>query len=344
VTLVGACGPQVPVVDEESGEPTGDKAVRALTFSMALLPDRPLTARALDERVGFFSLAYADLGDHRGDKNYTALTAHESDMVDVKVKVINRRRLKSGQAMAPLTYYIDPTVPEEWRGSFKDGVEAWNPAFEAAGFGPKAIRAVLPGDADWPADYNAGDIRWGLVMWPDGASRSSSHDSRRGWVLYRYSSISWTVDLDTTFALGPAIVDPRSGEILDSDIIFTHGWVKYWIQTFEATDVSKDPAGSSSHKHAHSHSYGDHHHDHDHDHEDKTARRRKLKRMGGSLRHHHRRCQVDRMKDDLSPRLLKLAQEASPDGSVSAPTQRCELTDVHVTHVLSSLHMPLRPS
>lgn len=50
-------------------------------------------------------------------------------------------------------------VPERWRPAFKEGVEAWRPAFEAAGFGKEAIRAVLPGDADWPADYAPGDIR-----------------------------------------------------------------------------------------------------------------------------------------------------------------------------------------
>lgn len=50
-------------------------------------------------------------------------------------------------------------VPERWRQSFREGVEGWVPAFSAAGFGEKAIRAVLPGDPDWPKDYAAGDIR-----------------------------------------------------------------------------------------------------------------------------------------------------------------------------------------
>lgn len=55
--------------------------------------------------------------------------------------------------MKPITYYIDPTVPPKWREAFRAGVEAWKPAFEAAGFGKKAIRAVLPGEKDWPEDY-----------------------------------------------------------------------------------------------------------------------------------------------------------------------------------------------
>ncbi len=62
----------------------------------------------------------------------------------------------------------------------------------------------------------------------------------------RYSTISWVIDLDTTFALGPSVVDPRSGEILKSDIIFTHGWVKHWISYLESLDPSKDPTATAA--------------------------------------------------------------------------------------------------
>lgn len=89
-----------------------------------------------------------------------------------------------------------PAVPEKWRPAFRAGVEAWRPAFAAAGFGDQAIRAVLPGDPDWPADYAHGDVR--------------------------YSTINWVVSVGKTFALGPTVVDPRSGEIMDSDILVTH--------------------------------------------------------------------------------------------------------------------------
>ena len=72
---------------------------------------------------------------------------------------IQRRRLEKGPNYKPITYYVDPSVPEKWRPAFKAGVEAWDPAFVAAGFPPRSIRAVLPGDPDWPKDYNVGDIR-----------------------------------------------------------------------------------------------------------------------------------------------------------------------------------------
>lgn len=50
---------------------------------------------------------------------------------------------------------------------------------------------------------------------------------------YRYNSISWAVDVDEVFALGPSTIDPRSGEILHSGIVFTDGWLKVWSNMFE---------------------------------------------------------------------------------------------------------------
>mmetsp|Transcript_26465 Transcript_26465/g.75880 ORF Transcript_26465/g.75880 Transcript_26465/m.75880 type:complete len:766 (+) Transcript_26465:605-2902(+) len=69
------------------------------------------------------------------------------------------------------------------------------------------IRAVAPGDARWPADYSVGDMR--------------------------YNTITWGAALDRIFAIGPSVIDPRSGEILKSDIFFTEGWIKSFINQFE---------------------------------------------------------------------------------------------------------------
>lgn len=78
-----------------------------------------------------------------------------------QVRLINKRRIDfSGDNNSePLTYFIDPSVPPAWRGYLKTGVEKWRPAFEAAGLGSEAIRAVLPDEDGWPEDYAAGDIR-----------------------------------------------------------------------------------------------------------------------------------------------------------------------------------------
>ena len=81
-----------------------------------------------------------------------------SPMPCVQVRVINKRRIEGGDSN-PLTYFIDPSVPPEWREYMRTGVHNWRPALEAAGLGSEAIRAVLPGEDAWPDDYDAGDIR-----------------------------------------------------------------------------------------------------------------------------------------------------------------------------------------
>ena len=73
---------------------------------------------------------------------------------------IRRRRLQSGPHFKPITYYVDPSVPENLRPSFKAGIEGWDPAFVEAGFPEGSIRAVLPGDPDWPQDYSTEDMRY----------------------------------------------------------------------------------------------------------------------------------------------------------------------------------------
>ncbi len=77
--------------------------------------------------------------------------------------------------------------------------------------GPKAIRAVLPGDVDWPSDYDPADIR--------------------------FNAITWAVDTDNVFAIGPSTVDPRSGEILRSSIVLTNGYIQHYVKMAENFEV-----------------------------------------------------------------------------------------------------------
>ena len=98
-------------------------------------------------------------------------------------------------------------MPDKFRPAIKKGVEAWQPAFEKAGF----KNAILAKDAPTPRE----DPDW------------DAEDAR-------YSSIRW---LPSTIenAMGPHVHDPRTGEILESDIIVWHNVLKlvrdwYFVQ------------------------------------------------------------------------------------------------------------------
>ena len=152
-------------------------------YTFAQLPVEPMTPRLGDDRMGYFMTVH---------KNFS------SDDETFFVRYVNRWRLEpdsatcSGGLCEPkkaIVYYIDRNVPVEVRPYMKAGVEAWAKAFEAAGF-RNAIRAeMLPDGAD------AEDIRYPTLRW------NASDQPGYG-------------------AIGPSIVDPRTGEILDADILF----------------------------------------------------------------------------------------------------------------------------
>ncbi len=156
-------------------------------YAFAELPERPMTPRHADDRVGYFITARKNMS--QDDSTYF-------------VRYVNRWRLEPGrrvgalhEPVTPITYYLDRTIPEPYRPYVKEGVEAWNRAFEAAGF-TNAIRAeLLPDSAD------AEDLRYPTIRW------ITSDEPEYG-------------------AIGPSVTDPRTGEILDADILFEASMVQ----------------------------------------------------------------------------------------------------------------------
>jgi len=155
----------------------------SLFYTMVKLPEEPMKPRMADDRTGYFMTVHKDF-------------SKESD--SFFERYINRWRLECSEEVSdgelctpkkPITYYIDHTVPEKYREAMMDGVEAWSDAFEKAGF-KNAVRAKM-----LPDSVMAEDIRYPTLRW------STSDQSYYG-------------------AIGPSVVDPRTGEILDADILF----------------------------------------------------------------------------------------------------------------------------
>lgn len=155
----------------------------SIFYSMTELPADPMEPRLADDRLGYFLTVHKDFSNN--DETFFN-------------RYVNRWRLEcAGEPgndglctpKEPITYYIDHTVPEDFRQPFMDGVEAWSEAFEAAGFRDAVQAEMLPEDA------NAEDIRYATLRWN-------------------------TNDQSLYGAIGPSVVDPRTGEILDADILF----------------------------------------------------------------------------------------------------------------------------
>ncbi|WP_027418892.1 zinc-dependent metalloprotease [Crocinitomix catalasitica] len=177
--------------------PPSNSSVGAISVeisnSMILLPETPMRRRYFDERVGWFTSKQTDYGDEaQKTKSYQYL-----DRWRLEVKPEDIEKFKNGELVEPvkpIIYYIDRATPEKWRKYLKEGIEDWQVAFEAAGF-KNAIIAMDPPTKEEDPDWSPEDARYSVVR-------------------YLASPIP--------NANGPHVSDPRSGEILESDINWYH--------------------------------------------------------------------------------------------------------------------------
>lgn len=189
-----------------SNSSTGMVSVE-MSNSMILLPKEPMKRRIFDERVGWFTTSQTDYGSEaQKSKEVTYL-----DRWRLEVKDEDLDKFKNGELVEPkkqIVYYIDRATPEKWIKYIKQGIEDWQVAFEAAGF-KNAIIAKDPPTKEEDPEWSPEDIRYSVVR-------------------YLASPIP--------NANGPHVSDPRSGEILESDINWYHnvmsllqGW--FFVQT-----------------------------------------------------------------------------------------------------------------
>ena len=166
-----------------------------MTRSIILLPDKPMRPRISDVRIGYFPLRkhiYTEKVDELKKVDYIQRWRIEPKDEDVE-------RYRNGELVEPkkpIVWYIDPAIPERWRKYIKLGVEDWQAAFEEIGF-KNAIVAK-----DYPVDdpnFDPDDIRYSC---------------------YRY------ITTETANSMGPAWIDPRSGEIIQADVLFYHNVIK----------------------------------------------------------------------------------------------------------------------
>jgi hypothetical protein len=163
----------------------GPRSVSVLVhWSMVRLPDRPMMPRLRDSRVGFFSVGQIDYGA-------------DDQRVEPR-QLITRWRLECAAGEAPpctptkpIVFYLDPATPAEWRPWVRKGVESWRAALEKAGFRDAIVARDAPTAQEDP-NWSAEDARYSVIRW---------------------------VPSPTENAYGPHVHDPRSGEILEADVL-----------------------------------------------------------------------------------------------------------------------------
>ena len=173
----------------------------AYTVSFLLLPENPMPARVQDSRIGVFPV-----GPGEGSVKYNLSSAEDGFKGYVlasrwRLELSDTTAWRNGQKVTvknPIVWYVDNSFPEAWKAPIKNGVLAWNHAFEAIGL--KDVMQVR----DFP---------------------TAEEDPQFDPDNLKYSCIRYVPDA-TMNAMGPSWVDPVTGEILNASVLVYNDVIK----------------------------------------------------------------------------------------------------------------------
>ena len=191
---------------------TGDETISIqMNQSMILLPKVPMQPRHFDERVGWFTLSKYDYSSEelKADRK-TYLRRWK--LIPKDIEAYKRGELV--EPIKPIIYYLDPATPEKFRSYMKEGIELWQKAFEAAGFKNAIIAKEAPTKEEDP-EFSPEDIRYSVVRYVASTTRN---------------------------ATGPSVSDPRSGEIIESDIIWYHNHLRSYRNRYMLETGAANPS------------------------------------------------------------------------------------------------------
>lgn len=169
-----------------------------VSSAITLLPEKEMKRREEDWRVGYFTTDRTQFDDRQQKvKRINYITRWRLEPSDTAAYM----RGQLTPPVKPITFYIDNAVPKHLRPYIRKGITDWNKAFEKAGFK----------DAVVALEYN---------------DSIASHGDDMSHSVLTYDAS------EKANAMGPSVLDPRSGEILEADIIWWHNvqaLIREWI-------------------------------------------------------------------------------------------------------------------
>jgi hypothetical protein len=179
--------------------------------SMILLPEVPMKPRLADPRVGWFTVSQYDYGSNELKSDLkTYIRRWRLEPKDPEAYA----RGELVEPVKPIVYYLDPATPEKLRKYIKQGIEEWQKPFETAGFKNAIIAKDAPTKEEDP-DFSPEDVRYSVVRYVASTTRN---------------------------AVGPSVSDPRSGEIIESDVIWYHNHLRSYRNRYLLETGAANPA------------------------------------------------------------------------------------------------------
>jgi hypothetical protein len=184
-------------------------------YSLSALPETGYQPRFADDRIGHFLTIYQDYSSLLEETPYKYyITRWQLEKSEPKYILSKPKK--------PVVFWIENSVPVEYRDAIREGVLLWNQAFEKIGFEDALEVKQMPDDADWdPADV-------------------------------RYSTIRWIVQPGGGYAVGPSRANPFTGEIYDADIRVSADYIRFYFRDFSEfitplswTEIKSEQLGMS---------------------------------------------------------------------------------------------------
>ena len=201
---------------DAASAPGSDRAAATVSVEMRqsilLLPKKPMRPRYADDRAGFFTVERVNYGlDEQKAATQKFIVRWRLEPKDPAAYA----RGELVEPVKPIVYYLDPATPTKWAKYVKEGVEQWQKVFEKAGF-KNAIQARFApkDDPNWDMD----DARYSVVRWAASLVRN---------------------------AIGPNTHDPRTGEILNSEINWYHNHMRSYRNRLLLETGAANPAARS---------------------------------------------------------------------------------------------------
>ena len=179
---------------------TGSGQTIGISYAFRKLPDlNSYQPRVADERVGYFTTVRQDWNIKHSERENL-------------VRYVNRWPLEKkdptldvSPPKKPIVFIVEKTVPLQWRKYVVEGIAEWNKAFEKVGIQDAIVIHQQTDDNEF-ADIDPEDARYNFIRW---------------------------IVTGNAFAMGPSRADPRTGQILDADIIFDDSMLRYYVQDFD---------------------------------------------------------------------------------------------------------------
>ncbi len=196
VFSLGLGGDYFAFFDREVPDSRGAQIV--IHYGLSMVPTGGnYKPRVADDRVGHFLSVIKDYStDYDNTPFVRYVTRWHLEKADPAAEM--------SPAKEPIIFWIEKSVPREYRRYVKEGILEWNKAFEKIGF----IEAIQVRDQQSEDDFEPEDIRYNTFRW---------------------------IATSSAFAMGPSRTNPTTGQILDADILFDEAMVRYWRQDYLRT-------------------------------------------------------------------------------------------------------------